>query len=140
MRSGGFWHRRAAIVAGCCALALAGCARQEPLPPYVVISGVVKAVDRETGELFVRSEKPPSPWHADRNVPCVATKDSELYINDRFGGIQNVEVSDTLEAVGYRDHDRLVLALVNILRSEADPALPAFANVTTRPAPTGPEE
>jgi hypothetical protein len=127
---------RGTLILLACGLLLPGCSRQEPSPAYQALSGVVRAVDLETGELLIRAEQPPKPWHADRNVPCVATKDSELYINDRFSDLQDVQVDDTLEAVGYRDRDRFVLSLVNILRSEPEPPLPAFVlKTTTQPAP-----
>jgi hypothetical protein len=125
------------LLAGCWAAILPGCSRQEPSPPYQVLSGVVRAIDVETGELLIRAEKTPAPWHPDRNVPCIVTKDSELYINDRFSELRNVRLYDTLEAIGYRDRDRFVfvLSLVNITRQEPEPPLPAFVvKLTTRPA------
>jgi hypothetical protein len=124
------------LLAGCCATILAGCSRQGASPPYQALSGVVRAIDLETGELFIRAEHPPPPWHADRNVPCVATKDSELYVNDRFSDLRDVRFDDAIEAIGYRDHDRFVLSLVNITRNEPEPPAPkSLLNMTTQPAP-----
>lgn len=126
------------LVAGCCGVVLAGCSRQEPSPAYQALSGVVRAIDLETGELFIRAEHPPAPWHADRNVACVATKDSELYVNDRFSDLRDVQVDDELEAIGYRDRDRFVfvLSLVNITRNEPEPPAPKYVlDLTTQRAP-----
>ncbi|MBP9025441.1 MAG: hypothetical protein KBH81_04745 [Phycisphaerae bacterium] len=119
-----------ALLAGCSTLSLAGCSRHEPSPPYQALSGVVRAIDCETGELLIRAERPP-----DRNLVCVVTKDSELYVNDRFSDLREVRIDDALDAIAYRDRDRFVLSLVNIRRSEPAPPAPAFLlKVTTQPA------
>jgi len=118
-----------ALLAGCSTLSLAGCSRHEPSPPYQALSGVVRAIDCETGELLIRAERP-----ADRNLVCVVTKDSELYVNDRFSDLREVRIDDALDAIAYRDRDRFVLSLVNIRRREPAPPAPAFLfKVTTQP-------
>ena len=128
-----------AILAGLL-LHLGGCEPQGAPSPYEVCTGSVKALDLETGELFVRAEPVPELWRADRNVPCVATKDSEVYINDRFSGIDEIRVGDVFESVGYWDHDRFVLSLVRIARSQPEPRLPDLPSVPDEASPPTPEE
>ena len=115
-------------------LPLIGCERPDTHRPYQVFTGSVKALDVETGELFVRPEQAPVPWRPGRNVPCVATKDSEIYINDRFCRIDEIKVGDTIELVGYRGkEDRFVVSLANIIRSQAEPELPTLTQPTSKP-------
>lgn len=147
------------LAAWCSTAILPGCSRQEPSPRYQALSGVVRAIDLETGELLIaidletaelfnRAEHPPASWHADDNVPCVTTKDSELYVNDRFSELRDVQMSDALQAIIYRDRarerdgdedrdrHRFVISFVNITRNEPEPPPPNFAlKLTTQPAP-----
>lgn len=113
---------------------LVACSRQDPPSPYQVFSGTVKALDTETGELFIRPKRAPHPWRFDRNVPCVVTKDSEIYMNDRFSRLDEIVVGDLIESVGYRDHDRFVLSLVSVTRIQPEPPLPELSPPTTAPA------
>lgn len=68
-------------------------------------------------------------------MPCVATKDTEIYVNDRFSGIEEIRVGDVLESVGYWDRERFVLSLVNIRRSE-----PELRMLDILPAPVSPRD
>lgn len=117
---------------------LTGCTRQEQQQPYQVFSGRVKALDVETGELFVRPDEAPRPWRSDRNVPCVVTKDSEIYINDRFSDIDDIRVGDRLELVGYRDADRFVVTFAEISRAQRPPPEPNLQPPATAPAGAAP--
>ena len=119
---------------------LVACSRQDPPSPYQVFSGTVKALDIETGELFIRPERAPHPWRFDRNIPCVVTKDSEIYMNDCFSGLGEIEVGDLIESIGYRDHDRFILSLVSVTRNQSEPPLPELSPPTTEPAANTPKE
>ena len=94
----------------------------------------------ETGELFIRPERAPHPWRFDRNIPCVVTKDSEIYMNDCFSGLGEIEVGDLIESIGYRDHDRFILSLVSVTRNQSEPPLPELSPPTTEPAANTPKE
>jgi hypothetical protein len=121
-----------AVGAGLC-LSL-GCSKQEPRSEYQIFSGTVKAADVETGELFVRFERSPQSGQTGRDIPCVATKDSEIYINDRFASVQDIVLGDAVELVGYRDADRFVVSFATIVRPEPPPPLPAIFRPATQPA------
>ncbi len=135
------WLASIRILAAALFLApLVGCEGPDEQRPYQVFNGVVKALDVETGELFVRPQfDPPPPWRAGRNVPCVTTKESEIYINDRFSGLEGIHVGDVIELVGYRGRDdRFVVSMVSIMRSQPDPVEPALTPPTTRPVSANP--
>ncbi len=119
---------------------LTGCSKQEPRTEYQAFSGTVRAADIETGELFVRSDHPPQPGKPGRDLPCVVTKDAEIYINDRFASIQEITVGDSVELIGYRDADRFVVSFATITRAEPPPTLPAIFQSATSPASQPPKE
>ena len=128
-----------AMVAGL--LAAIGCSPQGSQAPYQAFFGTVKALDVESGEFFVRSQRGPKGWRTDRNIPCIVTKDSEVYINDRFSDFGQLTVGDTVELFGYDDADRRFLVrFVHVTRSEPEPPLPVFSPPTTQPIPKPPEE
>lgn len=129
----------AAVAVGLLTL-LAGCSKQDQQSSYEVFVGTVKALDVETGEMFVRAGQPRPGQQTVRNVPCVVTKDSEIYINDAFSGIERLLVGDTIELVGCRDEDRFVISFANVVRSRPEPPLPAFAPPATQPTEKTPEE
>ncbi len=117
--------RRADILLlGLLLLAAPSCRRNEHQAPYQAFSGTIKALDLETGELFIRADAAPEPWRSDRNVPCVATKDTEIYVDDRFSGLHELAVGDGIELVGYREGDRIVVSLANVRRGGLPPPLP----------------
>ena len=132
---------RLAAAAVCGALLFCyGCSEQKPQSRYQALRGTVRALDVETGEVFVRAEGPLAGWRSDRDVPCVITRDSEIYINDRFSQVQDVWVADTVELVGYRDKDHLAVALMTITRNQPEPEPPPLSAPTTRPGAAKPEE
>ncbi|MFH1745992.1 MAG: hypothetical protein ABIG44_02995 [Planctomycetota bacterium] len=127
------------IAAAIVLLGLAGCSRQGQYQQYEVFIGTVKALDIETGELFVRAVRAPLHWHVDRDIPCVATKDSELYINDRFCEIDKIMVGDSVELVGVRDAGRFVVSFANVTRGQPEAPLPALSPPPSEPTNDNPE-
>jgi len=121
-----------------------GCERRADEKAYQVFTGVVRALDVETGEVFVRPDELPDWWHGGRTIFCVVTKDSEAYLNDRFAAIEEIGVGDTIEVIGYRDGERFVVTQANVARAEplpAEPRLlpasrPAGADASSHTAPT----
>lgn len=103
---------------------LSGCAGEQTHEEYQAFGAVVRALDLESGEIFVRAERPVEGWRADRDIPCVVTKDSELYVNDRFSQLHELRVGDRLELVGYRDKDHLVAVLIHAAQPEPPPPPP----------------
>jgi hypothetical protein len=111
-----------------------GCSRQEPQSDYNAFTGTVRALDPDAGEVFVRTNRAPAGWRTDRDIPCVVTKDSEIYINDRFSEFQDIRYGDTAKLVGYRDKDHFVVTFLIVARSEPAPPLPELAEPpTSRP-------
>lgn len=131
-------HGLTAAAAGL--LLLVGCSREGTHSPYQVFVGTVKALDLETGELFVRAERAPSDWRIDRNIPCVVTKDSEVYISDQFSEIGEIVVGDSVTLVGFRDAGRFVVSFADVTRSQPEAPLPALSAPPTEPAAADPEE
>lgn len=119
-------------------LVLAGCSRQGTHSPYQVFVGTVKAIDLETGELFVRAARAPSDWRTDRNIPCVVTKDSEIYISDQFSEIDEIVVGDSITLVGLRDAGRFVVSFADVTRSQPEAPLPALSPPPTSPTDAAP--
>jgi hypothetical protein len=117
----------------------AGCSRKSPQSEYQAFGGTVRAIDVASGELFVRADERVRGWRPNRDVPCVVTKDTEVYLNDRFVQLADVWVGDQVELVGYRDADHLVLSLLTVTRSQPKPPPPALPPQATQPA-SAPEE
>lgn len=121
-------------------LLLAGCSGESHQSEYQAFGGTVRALDVASGELFVRADERVRGWRADRDVPCVVTKDAEIYLNDRFALLADIWVGDAVELVGYRDADHMVLSLVTVTRSQPKPPPPALPPLATQPAADAPEE
>ena len=114
---------------------LTGCPRQSDQKPYLVLTGVVKAINVNTGELLVHSERPSTGWETARDVLCLVTKDSEVYINSRFAPVNEAAARDAVEVVGYREGDRFVVSTVNVTRPEPEPPPPKLSAAAAPPAP-----
>lgn len=100
----------------------AGCTRAGTQSGYEVLQGTVRAVNAETGELAARVERESGELLAGRDVACVITKDTEIYIDDRFSAVGEIAEGDPIELVGYRDGDRFVISFASVIRRAARPA------------------
>ncbi len=114
------------------ALALSSCDRSSsPSYSYQSVTGRVTECHPETGDLTLSPERgsplPP------QTLLCVVTSDSEIYINDRLSGIEEVRPGDRIEIVGYRESNasagQLVISYARIHRPA--PPLPPPAIVGT---------
>jgi hypothetical protein len=136
--------RRAGRAAIACsvtvALLLTGCEPSSAPGTYRSRTGTVEGVRLETGQLLVRFD-----GAADRRVPCLITNDTEIYINDRFSRIENIQIGDEVELLGYADPnnprgERFVLSFARIERTETDPPpidlTPPASQPTTQPQET----
>lgn len=133
MRTGGGWI----ILILTCIVTLTlpvGCRREEPAQVYVAFSGTVRAIDSETGELFVRGDARATGKPSDRSMPCVVTKDSEIYVNDRFASFGELQIGDAIEVVGFRDAERLVICFAEIKRAQPVPPDPLASGLLDPPA------
>jgi hypothetical protein len=118
----------------------AGCSRQQPQSDYNAFYGTVRARDLDAGEVFVRTSHAPAGWRTNRDIPCVVTKDSEIYINDRFSQFQDIRDGDTAKLVGYRDKDHFVVTFLTVARNEPAPPEPNLVEPATQAASRPTEE
>ena len=110
-------------------LASGGCDRPRGGNRYVALEGQIVACYPETGELSIRASQ--GPFAGDpgsETLQCVVTKDTEIYIDDRFASIEEVELGQTVELIGYQDLNprlrRFVVSFVHCSRTKTPPQLP----------------
>ncbi len=111
-------------VVGLAAL-VAGCEPVPVAPHYKVLVGTVTASYPQTGELTVRVSTETPGVNQSRRVYCVVTRESELYVNDRFASLDAIRIGDTVELVGYVDRDRQLSQFVVSLAYVRQPQPPA---------------
>jgi len=112
------------------AVLLCGCSEHESPSDYLAFSGTIRGLDAETGELFVRADERVRGWRTDRDIPCVVTKDSEIYVNDRFSQFADIRITDRFTLAGYRDKDHLAVTMLRVDRPEAPPPEPVLTPAT----------
>lgn len=84
-------------------LLFAGCERKSAAPPYQFLEGTVAERHSDTGELQI-ALAPPRRGAAEPLLAfCLVTKDSELYIDDVLGQLDDVQPGDRIDLVVYRD-------------------------------------
>ncbi len=116
-----------------------GCEPAPSAPHYEVLAGTVIACYPQTGELTLRTgpQSPGTP--AEQRVFCVVTRESEVYINDRFASLDQIRIGDAVELVGYVDRDRqlsqFVVSLAYVRHPQPPPPDPEslLAPPATRP-------
>ncbi len=107
MRTSANWVRTGAgvLLVGLVAVGLVGCERPTPSHAYTVLAGTVLSCNPEAGELTLElRDQPARKWSG--RVPCVLTKDSEVYVNDRFSSLAEIQVGNAVEVIGYREANR----------------------------------
>ncbi len=114
--------------------ALSGCPRQSDQKSFIVLTGTLIGIDSKAGELRVKPERGPG-GREPRELVCVVTKDSEVYLNNRFSAVSAAVVGDTVELGGRRAADeRVVVNFINITRAEPEPPPPRL-EAASQPAP-----
>jgi len=106
-----------------------------------MLAGRVRESRPETGELTVEV-RGPAPGRPAVEI-CNLTKDSEIYINDRFSSIDQIQVGDAVELLGYRDPnprlERFVVSFAYVDHPQPPPPAPELA-APAAAAPIPPEE
>jgi hypothetical protein len=131
-----FAHRLTLIAIAALAAALTGCERSTAPSYFSVLRGAVRSVNQETGELSVDAVRRTSRGESITTEYCLLTKDSEIYINDRFASIGQLMIGDQVELIGCRDAtagvDRFHVTYAQINRPvpPAPPPLIAAASAT----------
>lgn len=117
-----------AAIGALAALLPLGCDRSRPPHEYSVIVGSVESLSTANGDLTVRFARGTGEQADGEIVHCQVTRDSEVYIDDRFSALDEIRVGDAIEVVGYRDANPRI-----------DPFVVTFAYVDrTLPAPPEP--
>lgn len=130
-------HNRllAGIVLPGAILCAAGC---EPRPQpnrYSVLAGKVVACHTDTGELSIRASRRTAEGPAEQTVYCLVTCDSEIYVNDKFSSIEEIQLGDAVELVGRRDPNPQLERFV-VSFAYFDHPLPPPPRPELTPAPT----
>ncbi len=115
-----------------------GCERRPPPSRFDVLTGTVAGLRADTGELTVRTGLERPDGIDDQNVTCLITSDAEVYINDKFSSIAEIDIGDDVQLIGYVDPDprteRFLVSLARISRSAALPPPPDLPIPTSQPA------
>lgn len=104
----------------------AGCSRPGDNPRYVARNGTVESVNLQTGEITVQIESPRR-GEAAHPLVCVATNDSELFINHRVSPLDGLRVGDEIELLGYADGlraERFIVTRASVRRNGPTPRSP----------------
>jgi hypothetical protein len=137
-------HQRllAGIVLPGAILCAAGC---EPRPEphhYTVLAGKVVACHTDTGELSIRASRRTVNGPAEQIVYCLVTRDSEIYVNDKFSSIEEIQLGDAVELVGRRDPapqlERFVVSFAYFDHPLPPPPRPELTPAPEPPAPDTP--
>lgn len=135
-------------VAAVCALAVAlatcpGCERAAPSGRYSVVLGDVLATDVTIGEITVRLVRRGAHESAGESLHCTVTRDSEIYIDDRFSSLADVRAGDRVELIGYRDPDpainRFIVTNARIERTPESAMPDALPRASAQESPAWPE-
>ncbi|MFQ5806876.1 MAG: hypothetical protein ACE5I3_10540 [Phycisphaerae bacterium] len=113
----------------------AGCEDRSPPDRYSVLAGKVVACRTDTGELSVRGLRRTAEGPTEETIHCLITRGSEIYVNDKFSSIGEIQLGDAVELVGRRDSDpRLEHFVVSF--AYFDRPLPAPPRPELKPAST----
>lgn len=114
--------------------AVGGCGGEARVPQFVSVKGELTALSAETHELTLRARD--ELGRAADSVSCLMNSHSEIYINDRAGGIDALSVGDQLEIIGYRDRsarlDTIVVTYAYVTKPIGPPTLPDLSPAATR--------
>ena len=114
---------------------LFSCDEPPPVPHYAVLAGQVVACHTDTGELSIKTTRRGLDEPAEDTVYCLITRDAEIYVNDKFSTIDEIQLGDDVELIGRRDpdpqSDRFVINFAYFDHPLPDPPQPEFS-----PAPT----
>lgn len=123
-------------------LTLVGGCRQATTPSdYTTLSGTVIGLSADTDcELTVKTARQQGLAADAETVPCLLTKDTEIYINDRLSTFDAIVMGDAVELIGYRQSnprgERFILVFAYITRNEPPPPEPDLTPPATQPAAT----
>lgn len=115
-----------------------GCSRpQEKGGAYLVFGGTVRGVSPETGKLHVVISEPRGSDWMGRTMECVLTSDSELYLNDRFATLSEIQERDSVQVIGYFDRDereQFWVTQAEVSRPVPPPPVPVLGAPASQPS------
>ncbi len=129
--AGGLARRLAALAGLAAGVLLVGCSERQPLPHYTLLSGRVVARHVDTGELVVKGARPKDPPGTQKTFNCLVTPGSEIYINDKLCSLEDIQLGDEVELIGWKDREsqppRFVISVVYLDHALPPPPRPELA-------------
>ncbi len=120
------------------AVALGGCRGASGPEQHEALLGAVESMQPDTAQITLRIAESRGPWSEPTRVTCLLTNDAEVYVNDRYAGLEEVRIGDTVELIGYRDPnprtERFIVCLARIARNEPAPPVPDLTPPASQPA------
>jgi hypothetical protein len=105
--------------------AVGGCDRQTTPSRYSVVLGDVTACQNDIGEITVAVVRRGGQEATGETLHCTVTGDSEIYVDDRLGTLNDVQPGVRVELIGYRDPnpaiDRFTVTFATIAHAHAPP-------------------
>lgn len=130
------------FVAVVLAALLGGCEQSTRPSHFTTLAGRVKTCNPETGELAISTVRRTGQGEMPETEYCLITKDSEIYINERFAAIGLIQVGDEVSVFGYREQTptlaRFVITAAYFERPLPPPPDPLATRPTSAAAPTHP--
>ncbi len=115
---------------------LGACSERSSPSRFETISGIVAEVHPDTGQLTIHGAGNWPEAGKERDAACLATGDTEVYINDRFTRLEALAVGDAIEVVGYRDEvaqaGRFVVCFAYVTRPEPPAPPPELRPAATQ--------
>lgn len=122
------------------ALCVSGCREPGGSTHYEVFGGTVEALRADTFDLTIQPGERWAGPGAGPTVSCLLTKNTEIYINDRFSRFDAIAIGDTVELIGCFEEAapggrRFVVSFAYITRNEPLPPPPDLSPPATQPEP-----
>lgn len=124
-------------------LTFGGCRGASGPAQHEALVGTVESIQPDTAQVTIRVAESRGPWSEPTRVTGLLTNDAEVYVNDRYVGLEGVRVGDTVELIGYRDPnprtERFIVCLARIARNAPAPPVPDLTPPASQPT-TQPQE
>jgi hypothetical protein len=109
---------------------VAGCEDRPAPHRYGVLAGNVVTCRTDTGELAVRGSRRGAGAPDEQTFHCLITSDSEIYMNDKLSSIEDIQLGDAVELVGWWDQtpqlERFVVSFAYFDHPLPPPPRPEF--------------
>lgn len=113
---------------------IAGCEQSTRPSHFTTLFGRVKTCNSETGELAISTIRRTGQGETPETEYCLITKDSEIYVNERFAAIGLILVGDEVSVFGYRDQTPTLARFIITAAYFERPLPPAPDPLSTQPS------